>query len=173
LAYRKLDDVTVDGVLRRWQRRESARLIARETGLDRKTVGRWIASAKSLALPRDRDLTEGELRAVLRGKRLRRAPSDEWRALRALHERIAKWLTEPRPLALRTVHLFLTRDHGVDVSYATLRRFAIRELGWRRIPSASPPAQGPRRSVRDRAALRVAGLAGPVHDELMSRMAVR
>lgn len=45
-------------------------------------------------------------------------------------DRIEGWLTQKRPLRLTKVHTLLARDYGVEVSYATLRRFAIDELGF-------------------------------------------
>lgn len=172
MAYRKLDAAIVEQVLRRWQQHESARSIARVMGLDRKTVGRWLTSATSLALPQDRDLTEADVRAVIRrGRKLAppRGPSDEWRVLLAHRDRIAGWVAEPRPLPLSVVHVLLSRDHGVAASYATLRRFAIRELGWRRIPDSSPrvsmvppsPPSGVRISVM------------PEPGDLMTRLSAR
>lgn len=183
MAYRKLDSVVVEQVLRRWQSGESARSIARAMQLDRKTVGRWLTSATKLALPRDRELTEGEVRSVIRRSRKHaapRPPSDEWVALLAHRERIAAWIVEPRPLPLSVVHLMLERDHGVHASYATLRRFAIRELRWRRVPDASPRASvlpirpslvppSPPSSVR------ISVMPSPMADggELMGRLAAR
>jgi hypothetical protein len=181
LAYRKLDPAIVEEVLRRWQRRESARLIARAVGVDRKTVGRFVASATTLALPCDRDLTEGEVERVIWRARVRRAAkplSEEWLAVLAERERIAGWLTEPRPLSLQTIHLLLRRDHGLWVSYATLRRFAIRELGWRRPPSASPRAPKVRPAAESGtrlvAAVAVSSRPPAIADlDLMTRFAAR
>jgi hypothetical protein len=34
------------------------------------------------------------------------------------------------PLRLTKVHVLLARDQGLDVSYATLRRYVMDELGW-------------------------------------------
>jgi hypothetical protein len=158
VAYRKLDAQIVENVLLRWQKGESSRSIARATGLDRKTVGRWLSSAKRLALPRERALTDGEVRAVMQRTRRSvgtREPSETWLGLLAQRERLARWLSEPAPLPLSTAHLLLAREHNVQTSYATLRRFALRELGWRRAPDASPrmsptppgPASGVRISV--------------------------
>jgi transposase len=45
--------------------------------------------------------------------------------------RIEHWLGQKRPLRLRKIHTLLRRDHGLDVSYDTLRRFVRKELGWR------------------------------------------
>jgi transposase len=142
LAYRKLDSEIVGQVLARWQRGESGRSIARSLGVDRKTVGRWLTSAGKLALPADRALTYAEVVAVISRARKPtspREPSAEWLALGPHREQITAWVKEPRALPLSIVHTMLVRDHGVRVSYATLRRFAIRELGWSRTAMAAPP----------------------------------
>src|SRR6185369_6090062 len=71
-------------------------------------------------------------------------PSTERQLLMEHRERIATWLTQHKPLRLTKVHALLARDHEVRVTYPTLRRFAIDELGWRmrkptvRIDDASP-----------------------------------
>lgn|GEM_PF-5525120 len=145
--FRKLDASVVEEALRRWQRRQSARSIAKVIGVDRKTVGRWVASAMALKLPSDRELADSEVRAVIRHARKQaapRGPSDSWRALHAMRERIIALTSPPEPLALSVVFAVLVRDCGLRASYATLRRYAIRELGWKRISEvASKPARAP------------------------------
>ncbi len=48
MSYRELTMIDVRELLRRWAAGHSDRKIARETGADRKTVGRYTAVAKSL-----------------------------------------------------------------------------------------------------------------------------
>lgn len=43
MSFREITMQEVSEVLRRWQAGQSARGIAREMGLDRKTVGRYIS----------------------------------------------------------------------------------------------------------------------------------
>jgi hypothetical protein len=52
MSYRELSMIDVKELLRRWAARHSNRKIARETGTDRDTAGRYIAVAEQLALPR-------------------------------------------------------------------------------------------------------------------------
>ena len=147
MSYRELTMIDVREVLRRWQAGQSARQIARQAMVDRKTVARYIATAEKLELPRDRALDEGDVHEVAQREQARALPdpSAERRALEPHKERIGAWLGAARPLRLTKVHTLLKRD-GVDVSYATLRRFAMDELAWRKRPTTvrvddAPPAQ--------------------------------
>src|SRR5579863_6675583 len=147
MAYRELTMMDVREVLRRWQAGQSARQIARETGFDRKTVRRYLRAAEACKLERGRELTEGEVHEV--AQRVQSRPlvalSETSELLVRHKDRIAAWLGAERPLRLRKVHILLERD-GVSVTYPTLRRFAMRELGWGK-PTATvllddpPPAQ--------------------------------
>jgi transposase len=148
MTYRELSMIDVKEVLRRRAAGQSARLVARETGMDRKTAGRYYAAAHDLALPREREATDDEVLAVLRRVQAREAPdpSAERREIAAQRARIEAWLAQKRPLRLRRIHTLLVRDHGVAASYDTLRRFAIDELGWRKRPVTvrvddTPPGQ--------------------------------
>jgi len=146
MSYRELPMIDVKEVLRRWSAGHGERKIGRETGTDRKTVQRYTAAAKELALPRDRELTEAEVHEVARRVQARpeRAASTEWTAVAQHQERIAEWLGRPRPLKLSKIHTLLVRNHAVEVSYDTLRRYAMQKLGWRKkaatIRLEDPPA---------------------------------
>ena len=131
MSYRELTMIDVKEVLRRWQAEQSVRQIGRETGIDRKTVGRYLSTATELALPRDRELTEAEVHEVAQREQSRPLPDrTSERAEVARHkERIAEWLAQKRPLRLSKIHTLLVRE-GLGASYATLRRFAIEELSW-------------------------------------------
>ena len=135
MSYRELTMIDVKEVLRRWQAGQSARRIAREAVADRKTVARYVATATRLKLPRDRALDEGEVHAVAQGVQARpmRDASAERCELEQHKGRIAAWLGVARPLRLSKIHVLLRRD-GIEASYATLRRFAIEELGWSKKP---------------------------------------
>jgi transposase len=124
--------IDIKEVLRRWSARQSLHHIARDTGVDRKTVRRYIHAAQSCSLPQDRELTEGEIHEVAQRVQARPLPdpSAEWQAVEAHKDRIEAWLTKKRPLRLTKVHTLLARD-GLEVSYDTLRRFAMQQLGWR------------------------------------------
>jgi len=53
VSFRELTMIEVREVVRRWQAEQSLREIARETGLDRKTVRRYFAVLEELGVARD------------------------------------------------------------------------------------------------------------------------
>ncbi|HET6334020.1 MAG TPA: IS21 family transposase [Polyangiales bacterium] len=124
--------IEIREVIRRWQAQQSLREVARETGLDRKTVRRYVAALEEQGVARDAVLDDALVHEV--GKhvqaREQQEPSVERSLLLEHRDRIEQWLTAKKPLRLTKVHTLLHRDHGVDVSYATLRRFAIDEFSW-------------------------------------------
>jgi transposase len=146
MSYRELTMIDVKELLRRWAAGHSDRKIARETSADRKTVARYTAVAKALALARDRELTDEEVHEVGRRVQAREAParSAEWLEVAKHRGRIVEWLERKRPLRLTKVHKLLVRDEGLAASYHTLRRYAIDELGWGRktatVRLEDPPA---------------------------------
>jgi hypothetical protein len=157
MAYRRLTHENVATVVGLWQSRESERKIARLTGIDRKTVRRYLAAAERAALTRDCSTTEADINGlVTRVQSRSKSVSSATRAELAGHEaQISAWLSESPPLRLREVHRRLVAQ-GVRVTYWTLRRFAIqvrasdepRELA--RAASVIPPApeSGVQSSVR-------------------------
>lgn len=139
--------IEVREVLRRWQAGQSIREIAREACVDRKTARRYVQAAEQCGLANDAALSDEQVHAVAERVQARPAapPSDE-RELLLLHRaRIEQWLSGEPALRLSKVHRLLERD-GIAVSYATLRRFVMIELGWRKRPPTvrvddAPPGQ--------------------------------
>ncbi len=146
MTYRELTMIDVKELLRRWTAGHSNRKIARETCADRGTVARYTAIATELALPRDRELSEAEVHEVAQRVQARPLPdvSAEWQSIAAHKERIEAWLGKKRPLRLSKIHTLLVREHALEASYDTLRRYAIEELAWRKkaptIRLEDPPA---------------------------------
>ncbi len=138
--------IDVKEVLRRWAAGHSTRKIARETGTDRDTAGRYIAVAVKLGLPRDRELSEAEIHEIAQRVQARPLPdpSAERKAVAEHKQHIIDWLGKKRPLRLRKIHTLLVRDHGLLASYDTLRRYAMEELDWQKkeatILLEDPPA---------------------------------
>jgi hypothetical protein len=137
MAYRELSMMDVKEVLRRWSAGHSDRRIGREAGVDRKTVARYTTAATRLGFAKGRDITEDDVHAVAQVVQARPAPtaSDEWSEVARHRDRIEQWLrgdAEKRPLRLSKVHTLLVRDHDLQASYDTLRRFAMTELAWRK-----------------------------------------
>jgi transposase len=132
MSFREITMQDVRELLRRHEAGQSARRIAREMGVDRKTVGRYLEAAEKLetATTTVTDEVAGQV-----GRRVQArpapAPSEAWRALEARRAQVSDWLGGERPLRLVRIHELLARD-GLTVGYTTLRRFASRELEWRK-----------------------------------------
>jgi transposase len=151
MPYRELTMIDVKEVLRRWSAGHGDRKIGREAGVDRKTVARYTDAAKQLGLEPGRELTDEEVHQIAQCVQSRplASPSDEWNAVAQHRERIERWLAgddETRPLRLSKIHTLLVRDHELQASYGTLRRFAMQELAWRKPPCTvrvddPPPGQ--------------------------------
>jgi transposase len=144
MSYRELTMIEIREVVRRWQAAQSLRQITRDTALDRKTVRRYIRTAKACGLARGGALEDAAIERVV--KRVQGRPTvartEEWRAVEAQRAQIEGWLGGERPLKLRKIHVLLVRK-GVQASYSTLRRFAQRELGWRKRPPTVRLAEPP------------------------------
>src|SRR6266542_2144211 len=132
VSFREMTMTEIREVARRWQARQGLRAIARETGVDRKTVRRYAEALEALGVTVETVLSDELVHEVAQGVQARpEAEESPERATLTLHrQRIAAWLSEKRPLRLSKNHTLLDRDYGVAVSYATLRRYAIDELGW-------------------------------------------
>ena len=133
MPYRELTMIEIKEVLRRWQAEHSDRRIQRETGIDRKTVRRYVSWATDLGITRDRELTDDDVHAVAQCVQSRPLPdpSEQWNTVARHRDDLEKWLSASPPLRLTKVYALLMR-RGVEASYATVRRYAIRELGWRK-----------------------------------------
>ncbi|MEZ4315525.1 MAG: hypothetical protein R3F14_46510, partial [Polyangiaceae bacterium] len=66
MAFRTISLADVKEVLGRWQRGQAQRRIARDTGMDRKTVQRYIEAAGAAGLGPAQGLSDDAVRAVAR-----------------------------------------------------------------------------------------------------------
>ena len=146
MSYRELNMIDVKELLRRWAAGHSNRKIARETGADRATVRRYVEAAQLLGLECGHEFSDAEVHEVAQCVQARpvRDASAEWSDVAKHKERIEEWLNRKRPLKLTKILTLLMRNHNVEASYDTLRRYVIQELDWRQqeptIRLEDPPA---------------------------------
>lgn len=132
--YREVGLMQVVEIVRRWQAGESARAIARATGLARNTVSKYLQEAQRLGLAaRGPAPTNAQLGALTRlgqtAPAARAAPQAA--QLKAYREQIARWLQDEQLQLTRVAELLAQR--GICVTYTTLRRF-VRSQGLRAAP---------------------------------------
>jgi transposase len=135
MSYREISMLEVKEVLRRKEEGRSARQIAKEMNLDRKTVGRYVDAIEEAGIGDGTEVDEEVLSAILRAVQGQPelSPSEAWLALGKQRVQIEQWLGKVPPLRLVRVHELLKRK-GVKVGYTTLRRYAKKELGWHKRP---------------------------------------
>ena len=127
MPYREVTMLEIKEVLRLWLGGLGKKPIARQLGLDPKTVRRYLRTAAGCGLSREQGpsaLTDEILAAVL--ATLTPPPAlphgDTW-ALCVQHRAFLAGLLAQR-VRLTKVRKLLRRRHGVVVPYATLHRFA-------------------------------------------------
>jgi len=132
MAYREVSVFEIKEVLRLWLRGEGYRGIDRLSGVDRKTVRRYVEAAVAAGLTRDGG--EAQLTDVVIGlvcERVRPArPAGHgagWESLVPHEAEIKAWLD--KGLKLVKVQDLLARK-GVVVAYRTLNRFATERCGF-------------------------------------------
>jgi transposase len=130
MAYRELSVIEVREVLRRYALGESLRAIARGTGVDRKTVTKYLEIAQAVGLhPGGPPPTEAQVVGVLATLRAPgpRGVSESTALLEPHHATIRAWLDDG--LRLTKIYRRL-RQQGLAVSYSTLYRFAQGHCGF-------------------------------------------
>jgi transposase len=118
-------------VIRRWQAGESARSVARASGLSRNSVDKYLRLAVAAGVsqggePPDERLIARLVAGSQPGPRPGNAAAPRKSVLRGQRERIASWLRDDQ-LQLTRVHELLLAA-GIAASYTTLRAF-VRESG--------------------------------------------
>ncbi len=139
MSYREVAMWEVLNVLRRIGRGESKSAVARTTGHDRKTIGRYVAVAVELGWQPGTDEPTETLAAAVAARHSPgrdRGPGEVEALLLPHRERIKKWLKpegpelgQKRGLRLTKVHTLLARQ-GVVVPYSSLHRFAVNHCGF-------------------------------------------
>lgn len=132
MAYREVTMLEITEVLRLWLSGTPKKGIGNQLGLDVKTVRRYVRAAEGCGLRRDHGpdaLTAERLGEIARTLQPRggRPRGDGWTLCEQHREFIRKHL---RSRVRLTKIRKLLRRQGVLVSYPTLRRFAISELGF-------------------------------------------
>jgi transposase len=139
MTYREHGMWEVLDVLQRVHRGEGRRSVQRSTGRDRKTIGRYVDAARELGwTPGEDEPDEALATAVLelvRPGSKDDSPAETERLLLPHAASLKDWLKTDQPsergLTLTKAHVLLQR-RGVQVSYISLYRFAVKHLGFGR-----------------------------------------
>ena len=144
MAYREVTMLEVKEVLRLWLSGVHKKRIAAQLGLNIKTVRRYLHAAQAhgltIAAPPDA-VDDALLAAVVSTVQpgTGRPHGDGWAACVAHRAVIERYLQAE--VRLSKIRKLLGRQ-GVRISYPTLRRFALGELGWGRAAPTIPLADG-------------------------------
>ncbi len=142
MPYREVTLLEVKEVLRLWLIGFNKKRIAAQLGFDIKTVRRYIAAAQACGLVREDgpDTLKDDLVSAVMAK-VRpvtgRPHGDGWVCCETHKDVIQKLLAQD--VRLSKVRKLLRRQN-IHISYATLRRFAVRELGFGRHAPTVPVA---------------------------------
>ena len=130
MSYREVHVIEVKEVVRLWSRGESLRAISRGTGLDRKTVRRYVKAARQAGCQVGEVAGDGVVGEVISRVRAQGpgVRGGSWAVCAEHRELLAGWLGQQVPLS--KVQELLGRHTGVMVPYRTLHRYASRELGF-------------------------------------------
>jgi transposase len=151
MAYREVTMLEVKEVLRLWLSGVARKRIAAQLGLNVKTVRRYIAAAEASGIAPETSpeaLPDDLIAAVVSRVQphIGRPRGDGWAECTAQRPFIERVLR--RGVRLSKVRKLLRRQ-GVAVSYATLRRFALAELGFgERAPTIPVADCGPGEEVQ-------------------------
>lgn len=133
MGYREVSVVEVREVLRRWVLGEGQRSSSRNTGVDRKTVRRYVMAAMSAGVVANGDvsqLTDAVIGVVCLAVRPERPHGHgaAWEQLEGQVEQIKTWVAAE--LTVVKIGDLLAR-RGVVVPHRTLHRFAVARCGYK------------------------------------------
>jgi transposase len=142
MAFREVTVLEVKEVVRQWLGGTGKKRIAAQLGLDVKTVRRYVTAAEDAGLrrdepPTDLDAAVAKVLAALQGPG--RPRGEGWSTCAGEHEFIATRLA--KRIRLSKIRKLLRR-RGVQVTYATLHRYAVAELDFGRGAPTIPVADG-------------------------------
>jgi transposase len=132
MTFREVGVYEIREIVRLWMRDEGLRSIERLTGVDRKTVRRYVAAAVECGVDRyggEAQLTDVVLAVICEKVRPHRPRGHGrgWEALAANHDDLKVWLVERKLTVVRAGELLARR--GVVVPERTLHRYALEVLG--------------------------------------------
>ena len=144
MAYREVTMFEIKEVVRLWLAGTPKKRIARQLGVDPKTVRRYVAAAVKHGLRSSQDesaLTEEVFADLLLSlERSYQPPHGQtWQRCEKHRVFIAKQLRHE--VRLTKIRKLLLRQ-GTDIPYATLHRFCVAELGFGRGTATIPVADG-------------------------------
>src|SRR5438445_2095789 len=105
--FREVHMTEVKEVLRLWQMGQGIRRTRELTGLDRKTIRRYLAAAEEIGLRQDSEISDADVGAVIasvRPSRQGQGRGGDWDLLHGQRGQIQKWLQD---------ELTLTKIHGL------------------------------------------------------------
>lgn len=142
MAYWEVGMLEVKEVLRLWLAGQAKKVIARQVGLDPKTVRSYIAAALAAGMVATATEVSDELFAkTLEALRPNggRPHGDAWAVCEQEREEIGRLLSQGVRLS-KTRKLLQRR--GVEVPYSTLHRFAVEALGFGKAAPTVPVLDG-------------------------------
>ena len=144
MSYREVTMFEIKEAVRLWLARVPKKRIARQLGLDPKTVRRYVAAAQAQGLIQGTDevaLTEEVFAGLLLALEpvQERPHGDSWQLCEQWREFVAGHLGQR--VRLTKIRRLLLRQ-GVEIPYATLHRFSVAELGFGRAAATVPVADG-------------------------------
>src|SRR5918996_1280246 len=144
MGFREVTMLEIKEVLRRWLRGEAKSEIARQCGVARGTVRSYIKAAEAAGLSGQPESALTDERLVELATRLQpevgRPRGEGWDRCQAHRAFISARLKDG--VRLTKIRKLLRRQKGVLVSYATLRRFAMVELGFGEGAPTMPVSDG-------------------------------
>jgi transposase len=122
--------VDIVDLLRRCQRGDGIRSLARTTGMDRNTVKKYLSLAYKKGFSREGacDLERIAVEVLTEVSARLPGPSPSRGEALSLHKEVIRAWIEDEHLTLTKVHIKLTRL-GVEVTYSSLYRFVMAEIG--------------------------------------------